>query len=102
MRTLVQKGPLPVGFEVYPDFMDYSGGIYRHDVKTHKFGFDPLELTNHAVLLVGYGEQNGTKFWTVKNSWGSGWGENGFFRIQRGNDMCGFESMAVDIDVSPY
>ncbi|XP_037068459.1 LOW QUALITY PROTEIN: dipeptidyl peptidase 1-like [Pollicipes pollicipes] len=102
MRTLVEKGPLPVGFEVYPDFMDYQGGIYHHVVRTRKFGFDPLELTNHAVLLVGYGEEDGKKYWIVKNSWGEGWGEKGFFRIERGNDMCGFESMAVDVDVSPY
>lgn len=102
MRALVKKGPLPVGFEVYPDFPSYSGGIYKHVTHTRKFGFDPLELTNHAVLLVGYGIENGQKFWIVKNSWGESWGENGYFRIERGNDMCGFESMAVDFDVSPY
>ncbi|KAF0293795.1 Dipeptidyl peptidase 1 [Amphibalanus amphitrite] len=102
MRALVKKGPLPVGFEVYPDFQSYKGGIYRHVTETKQFGFDPLELTNHAVLLVGYGVENGKKYWIVKNSWGEGWGEKGFFRIERGNDMCGFESMAVDFDVSPY
>ena len=44
MRTLVKKGPLPVGFEVYPDFQSYKGGIYRHVIQTRKFGFDPLEV----------------------------------------------------------
>nr|XP_054751557.1 dipeptidyl peptidase 1-like isoform X2 [Lytechinus pictus] len=96
--ALVKNGPIAVGFEVYGDFMSYKGGVYHHTgIKNSLLGFNPFELTNHAVLVVGYGvdEASGLSFWTVKNSWGTGWGEDGYFRIQRGNDECAIESMAM-------
>lgn len=93
--NLVKYGPIAVGFQVYQDFMAYKGGIYHHTFLDDKF--NPFELTNHAVLVVGYGADpsSGEKFWIVKNSWGNSWGEKGFFRIRRGNDECAIESMAV-------
>ena len=75
--------------------MLFQGGIYHHTGLEDKF--NPWEITNHVVLIVGYGEEQGTKYWIVKNSWGPEWGEEGFFRIRRGNDECSMESMAVGI-----
>nr|XP_053651838.1 dipeptidyl peptidase 1-like [Cherax quadricarinatus] len=59
--------------------------------------------TNHEVLLIGYGvdADTGEKFWTVKNSWGTDWGEEGFFRIRRGTDECGIESEVTQATVIP-
>ncbi|EMP32671.1 Dipeptidyl peptidase 1 [Chelonia mydas] len=98
---LVIYGPVAVAFEVYSDFMLYRGGIYHHTGLQDEF--NPFELTNHAVLLVGYGKDpdTGEKFWTVKNSWGSSWGENGYFRIRRGTDECAIESIAVSATPVP-
>eukprot|EP01132_Coremiostelium_polycephalum_P005194 gene5194-6465_t len=48
----------------------------------------------HAALLIGYGSENGVDFWVLKNSWGSSWGERGFFRMRRGVNLCGVASWA--------
>ncbi|KAM9853412.1 dipeptidyl peptidase 1 [Aulostomus maculatus] len=101
MLELVKNGPMAVAFEVYPDFMHYKEGIYHHTSISDPY--NPFELTNHAVLLVGYGRchMTGQKYWIVKNSWGTGWGEDGYFRIRRGSDECSIESIAVAANPIP-
>ena len=93
LMDLVQNGPVSVAFYVTQDFQHYKSGIYQATGLTDKI--NPWKPTNHAVLIVGYGEENGVKFWIVKNSWGMNWGENGYFRIVRGSDELNIESMAL-------
>lgn len=82
-RVLVENGPLSIAVNANP-FMFYSGGILRPTTSS----CDPTGL-NHGVTLVGFGEENGVKFWIIRNSWGSGWGEDGYIRLERGTGACG-------------
>ena len=70
--TLVQYGPIVASFKVYSSFFNYSTGLYRPSVVENYEG-------GHAVLVVGYSDKMGG--FRVKNSWGTGWGDNGFFWI---------------------
>merc|ERR1711957_75828 len=74
-------------FSVYGDFANYTGGIYRHTSGSM--------LGGHAVRIVGFGIENGEKYWKVANSWNPYWGEQGYFRITRGSNNCGIEDMVT-------
>ena len=61
---------------------------------------DPADR-NHAVLVVGYGVEaaaasaSDVPYWIVKNSWGTEWGEDGYYRVVRGKNHCGIANFAV-------
>ena len=81
--------------------MWYSDGIYRSPSASSGASKPEWERVDHAVLLVGYGEEGGQKYWKLQNSWGEDWGEKGFFRIvmgipaQNGLQVSGFRSDSV-------
>lgn len=76
-------GPISVAFEVIDDFSFYKSGVYSSaDCGT------TTKDVNHAVLATGYGVQDGKKYWNIKNSWGAGWGEKGYFKMERDVNLC--------------
>jgi cathepsin B len=88
IQTEIQSyGPVEAAFTVYEDFYNYKSGVYHH--------VSGQELGGHAVKLIGWGSESGTKYWLVANSWDTDWGESGFFRIRQGNDECGIEDGIV-------
>lgn len=86
----VNQQPVAVAIEANQvAFQLYGGGIITKECGS---------AVDHGVLLVGYGSENGVKFWKIKNSWGPAWGENGYVRIQRideneGAGKCGILTM---------
>lgn len=87
LKVAVAQQPVSVAIEADTRyFQSYSGGI----LDSPSCG----TTLDHGVLIVGYGEENGIKYWIVKNSWSTSWGEQGYFRILRSdstNDtgICG-------------
>jgi cathepsin C len=95
-KELVERGPVVMSFEPKEDFMYYKSGVYRSGAeKIHQ----EWEQVDHAVLLIGYGVEEKHKYWTMQNSWGTDWGEDGYFRMERGQDESGCESIVVSADV---
>jgi len=87
-NAIHQKGHAMIGmFASEPQVKDYKSGV----LETCSNGYG----TNHAVLAVGYGTENGQDYWLVKNSWGTNWGENGFIKIKMGT--CGIETAGCTV-----
>lgn len=90
LKEAVAQQPVAVAIEADTKvFQFYKEGI----ISSLDCGTD----LDHAVLIVGYGTENGVDYWKVKNSWGDTWGEDGYVRILRSNDtndpgICGIAS----------
>merc|ERR1719499_333819 len=87
MEKIQRSGPVETAFTVYEDFANYVSGIYTHVSGSVEGG--------HAEKIVGWGEENGIKYWKVANSWNPYWGEDGFFRIVRDVNECGIEDQVT-------
>lgn len=80
-KEIMTNGPIQAGFMVYKSFMSYKSGVYT------KKWYEFIPLGAHAIKIVGWGTENGTAYWLVANSWGTTWGEDGFFKIKQGSCM---------------
>jgi len=72
IKACLANGPVSIGFMVCQSFMSYKSGIYKCDCRNY--------LGGHAVLVMGYATSPVCHY-TVKNSWGTTWGDNGYFKI---------------------
>ena len=87
IETALQDGPVTTYMTVYSDFYHYRSGIYKVTAGATEEG-------GHLVAIIGYDHTNG--YWICKNSWGTDWGENGFFRIQMGQADTGTQNLRIN------
>ena len=101
MKEIYENGPIVVAMNASPELYYYSGGIFTSNARRTEGKYEknvrPWEFTNHAVVCVGWGEEevNGKieKYWILKNSWGIKWGDNGYFKIKKG--LASVDAQAV-------
>lgn len=80
---ILLSGPVVALLYLYDDFFVYQSGIYSPTITSM-----PVLTTNtrepslHAVKIIGWGEVEKTSYWIVQNSWGPGWGMNGYGYIK--------------------
>jgi len=94
---LIRYGPLAIGINAGPMSLYKSGVAYPDNSTCNPTGL------NHAVNIVGFGIDNGTKYWAIRNSWGEAWGEKGYYRIVRGMGACGLNTAvtsATEVTIS--
>ncbi len=64
---LFNHGPIVAQIQVYQDFKKYNGqGVYQHTSGAKA-------VTNHAIKIIGWGEEDGAPYWLIVNSWGKSW-----------------------------
>jgi len=91
---LVKTGPLSIALDATLAFQFYKRGVLdpsSHPILGGCSNPTKSDDLNHAVLLVGFGTDGGKDYWTIKNSWGPKWGEDGYFRFAKGTNKCGVE-----------
>ncbi len=95
IKAALLTGPVGCAMTVYNDFQYYTGGCYENP------GNDPI---NHAILIVGWddSECGGSGAWICKNSWGTGWGMDGFFYIKYGSCRMGYATQMINYTPTPH
>ncbi len=87
-------GPVSTGMKVYSDFYQFNP---KKDI--YSWNGEGEQVGGHAIEIVGWGVDSlmnpPIPFWIIKNSWGTDWGDNGYFRMKRGNNECGIEENVI-------
>ena len=89
-KDIFKFGPVSTAFELYPDFFTFDP-----KVEIYRWSGQGERISGHAIVIDGWGEENGVKYWWVRNSWGPEWGIGGYFKMVRGENHCKIEENVV-------
>jgi hypothetical protein len=92
MIDIMMYGPLTVAFDVYENFFSFNAvkEVYNQTRGSY--------LGGHAVKVIGWGTTSGgMPYWIIANSWNTWWGNQGYFNMLRGANLCGIESYATSV-----
>ena len=92
LEELKKNGPFVVSMKVSVEFYSYHSGIFTKAKMINKKKKE-WQNVNHSVLLVGYGVDNGVEYWHVMDSWSTKWGDKGFVKIKKGDNIMSIGSM---------
>merc|ERR1719253_806263 len=81
LEAAVLRGPVAAGIDASAAAVRaYAGGVLSGGCG---------KAVDQSMLIVGFGEEDGVEYWKLQNSWGPGWGEQGYLRLARGDGACG-------------
>jgi C1A family cysteine protease len=94
-QAIMEYGPVAAAVYVGPAFQAYTGGIFDNDEC-------PSCNVNHGIVLVGWDDNQGANgVWILRNSWGTGWGEDGYMRIEYGTSSVGYAANYIVFSQCP-
>jgi hypothetical protein len=83
-------GPISIGVDSMSAWQHYKGGIVTDCA---------AGMNDHAVNIVGFGEEDGTAYWIIRNSWNADWGEDGYMRVEYGSNQCNLKNEPTTVIV---
>lgn len=87
-NALCRFGPVATTIEATKLFKNYTGGVFQEKPRSR---YGTIPTINHAIMIVGWDDSKGA--WRIKNSWGTGWGENGYAWVKYNHNAIGWDTV---------
>lgn len=96
LAEIYERGPIACCIDAGP-IVQWGYEVWNTPEAQKPFSGSVGGQCDHEISVVGFGEESdGQKYWVVRNSWGTYWGDNGFFKVERGSNQIGIETSGCD------